>query len=44
MEHICPEDWPGILQGFRKALKPVGVLYFTANVAEAEKRNGGASL
>ena len=37
MEHICPEDWPGILQNFWKALKPSGVLYFTANVAEAEK-------
>lgn len=29
MEHICPEDWPGILRGFQKALKPGGVLYFT---------------
>jgi 2-polyprenyl-3-methyl-5-hydroxy-6-metoxy-1,4-benzoquinol methylase len=37
MEHVCPEDWPGILRGFREALKPGGVLYFTANVAEAEK-------
>lgn len=26
MEHICPEDWPGIVEGFHKALKPVGVL------------------
>ena len=37
MEHICPEDWPGILQRFRAALKPGGVLYFTADVEEAEK-------
>ena len=29
MEHICPEDWPEILRGFREALKPGGVLYFT---------------
>jgi SAM-dependent methyltransferase len=29
MEHICPEDWPGILRRFREALKPDGVLYFT---------------
>jgi SAM-dependent methyltransferase len=35
MEHICPEDWPGILQGFREALKPGGVLYFTLDLAEA---------
>jgi 2-polyprenyl-3-methyl-5-hydroxy-6-metoxy-1,4-benzoquinol methylase len=36
MEHVCSEDWPGILQGFREALKPDGMLYFTANAAEAE--------
>jgi SAM-dependent methyltransferase len=29
LEHVCPEDWPGILRGFREALKPGGVLYFT---------------
>jgi SAM-dependent methyltransferase len=29
MEHVCPEDWPGILRAFREALKPGGVLYFT---------------
>lgn len=34
MEHICPEDYPGILQGFQKALKPGGVLYFTAEREE----------
>jgi cyclopropane fatty-acyl-phospholipid synthase-like methyltransferase len=22
MEHVCPEDWPKILRGFREALKP----------------------
>jgi SAM-dependent methyltransferase len=37
MEHICPEDWPGILQRFHAALRPGGVLYFTANVQEAER-------
>ena len=31
MEHICPEDWPEILQRFREALKPDGVLYFTVD-------------
>ena len=32
MEHICPEDWPGILDNLRQALKPGGVLYFTADL------------
>ncbi len=31
MEHICPEDWPGILAGFCKALKPGGPLYITVD-------------
>jgi 2-polyprenyl-3-methyl-5-hydroxy-6-metoxy-1,4-benzoquinol methylase len=35
MEHICPEDYPGILRGFQEALKPGGYLYFTADRAEA---------
>ena len=35
MEHICPEDYPGILRSFQKALKPGGLLYFTADRAEA---------
>jgi 2-polyprenyl-3-methyl-5-hydroxy-6-metoxy-1,4-benzoquinol methylase len=30
MEHISPEDYPGILRRFYQALKPGGVLYFTA--------------
>ena len=34
MEHICPEDYPGILLGFQKALKPGGVLYFSADREE----------
>ena len=34
MEHIYPEDYPGILRGFQKALKPGGVLYFTADREE----------
>jgi len=34
MEHICPEDYPGILRGFWEALKPGGVLYFTADREE----------
>ena len=35
MEHICPEDWPGILQKFQEALKPSGVLYFTMDLGGA---------
>lgn len=34
MEHICPEDYPGILRRFQAALKPAGMLYFTADRAE----------
>jgi SAM-dependent methyltransferase len=34
MEHICPEDYPRILRGFQEALKPGGVLYFTADREE----------
>lgn len=34
MEHICPEDWPGIIKGFAAALKPGGLLYFTADVRD----------
>jgi 2-polyprenyl-3-methyl-5-hydroxy-6-metoxy-1,4-benzoquinol methylase len=34
MEHIPPEDYPGILCGFQEALKPDGVLYFTADREE----------
>jgi SAM-dependent methyltransferase len=34
MEHIFPEDYPGILRSFHEALKPGGVLYFTADREE----------
>ncbi len=36
MEHVCPEDWPGILRRFREALKPGGVLYFTVDMTGAD--------
>jgi cyclopropane fatty-acyl-phospholipid synthase-like methyltransferase len=36
MEHIPPEDWPGILSRFREALKPGGVLYLTVVLADPE--------
>lgn len=32
LAHVCPEDWPGIMSGFRKALIPGGLLYFTAEL------------
>jgi len=35
MEHICPEDWTGILRGFHDALKPGGSLYLTADMRDA---------
>jgi len=25
LEHVCPEDWPGVLARFQKALRPSGV-------------------
>ena len=31
LEHVFPEEWPVILHGFREALKPGGVLYFTVD-------------
>lgn len=34
MEHIFPEDWPGIVRRFEKALQPGGVFYFTVEVAD----------
>jgi SAM-dependent methyltransferase len=34
LEHVCPEDWPGILAGFQKALKPGGALYITVDAAD----------
>jgi len=37
MEHICPEDWPGILAGFHKALKPGGLLYVTVDAMLADE-------
>ncbi len=35
LEHVCPEDWPGILAGLHNALKPKGLLYFTIEIADA---------
>lgn len=40
MEHICPEDYPGILCGFHDSLKPGGLLYFTAETHETAVEDG----
>ncbi len=37
MEHISPEDWPGIMKRFSEALKPAGLLYFTVEVPEPDE-------
>ena len=34
LEHVCPEDWPGIVARFQKALRPGGMLYVTVDAAE----------
>jgi len=33
LEHVFPEDWPLIVRGFREALKPGGIFYFTLDVS-----------
>ncbi len=37
MEHIFPEDWPGIVSRFQKGLKPGGFFYATVEVLEADE-------
>jgi 2-polyprenyl-3-methyl-5-hydroxy-6-metoxy-1,4-benzoquinol methylase len=37
LEHVCPEDYPGILRNFQQALVPGGVLYFTVDTAAADE-------
>jgi 2-polyprenyl-3-methyl-5-hydroxy-6-metoxy-1,4-benzoquinol methylase len=36
LEHVFPEDWPVIVRGFREALKPGGMLYFTLDVSATD--------
>jgi len=36
MEHISPEDWPGIMANFSRALKPGGALYVTVDAMEMQ--------
>lgn len=35
MEHVPPEDWPGVVANLRRALKPGSHLYVTLEEAEA---------
>jgi cyclopropane fatty-acyl-phospholipid synthase-like methyltransferase len=39
MENVSPEDWPGVLSNFHRALKRQGVLYFTAETIEMADEN-----
>ena len=34
LEHVPPEDYPGILRKLQEALKPGGLLYFTADTTD----------
>lgn len=35
LEHVSPEDWPGIMIRFHEALRPGGVLYLTLDDADS---------
>jgi SAM-dependent methyltransferase len=37
MEFVPPEDWPPVLERFRRALRPVGWLYLTVELAPADR-------
>jgi cyclopropane fatty-acyl-phospholipid synthase-like methyltransferase len=37
LEHVCPEDWPRVLQNVQRALQPYGYFYFTVEVAEEDE-------
>jgi ubiquinone/menaquinone biosynthesis C-methylase UbiE len=39
MENVPPEDWPVVLSGFARVLKPGGPLYFTVEIPEEDDRN-----
>jgi SAM-dependent methyltransferase len=36
MEHVPPEDWPGVVANLRRALKPAAHLYVTIEEVEAD--------
>ncbi|MGH2489164.1 MAG: class I SAM-dependent methyltransferase, partial [Candidatus Limnocylindria bacterium] len=37
MEFVPPEDWPGVLERFRRALRPGGFLYLTVELAPEDQ-------
>lgn len=37
LEHVCPEDWPGVALRLQRAVKPRGWLYVTVELAEPDK-------
>ncbi len=37
LEHVCPEDRPGIMKNFSAALKPGGLLYMTIDTIDKEE-------
>jgi SAM-dependent methyltransferase len=37
MEHIPPEDWPGVLANLRRALRPGGLLYLTVEELQLDQ-------
>ncbi len=38
LEHVSPEDWPGIMRGFSRALKPGGLLFFNEGLASGHEK------
>jgi SAM-dependent methyltransferase len=41
MEFIAPEDWPPVLERFRRALRPGGWLYLTVELAPVDRVRAG---
>ena len=39
LEHVFPEDWPVIMNGFSRALKPGGLLYFNADLGGGREKD-----
>ncbi len=37
MEFVPPEDWPGVVERFRRALHPGGRLYLSVELAPADR-------
>jgi cyclopropane fatty-acyl-phospholipid synthase-like methyltransferase len=41
MEFVPPEDWPLVLERFRRALRPGGLLYLTVELARQDRVRAG---